>query len=241
MGNEFYQPGSQRAAKVDALFTRIARRYDLINDVQSFGLHRLWKRRVVSLARCVPGAAALDVCCGTGDLAYSLGEAGMRTIGLDFNAAMLQVAADRQPKARQNGRPTVEFIRGDAQALPFKDSSFEVVTVGYGLRNLAQWEQGLAEMARVAQPGGRILVLDFGKPDNAAWRGLYFSYLKLFVPLFGLIFCGSPTAYAYILESLRHYPAQEGVAAEMTRLGLRQVRVHNLLGGVMSINYGEKP
>jgi demethylmenaquinone methyltransferase/2-methoxy-6-polyprenyl-1,4-benzoquinol methylase len=241
MGNEFYAPGSQRAAKVDALFTRIARRYDLINDVQSFGLHRLWKRRLVKLARCTPGAAALDVCCGTGDLAFALSAAGMRTTGLDFNEAMLQVAVQRQASVSQRSNSaSVEFVRGDAQSLPFADSSFEVVTVGYGLRNLAQWEKGLSEMARVARVGGRILVLDFGKPQNAVLRGWYFFYLRLFVPLFGLVFCGSPSAYAYILESLRHYPAQQGVAAEMTRLGLRHVRVHNLLGGVMSINYGEK-
>jgi demethylmenaquinone methyltransferase/2-methoxy-6-polyprenyl-1,4-benzoquinol methylase len=134
----------------------------------------------------------------------------------------------------------VLFVRGDAQELPFRDSSFDIVTVGYGLRNLADWERGLSEMRRVAKPGGRLLVLDFGKPDNAMWRGVYYGYLRLFVPCLGLIFCGSASAYRYILESLQHYPAQQGVAGKMRELGLVNVRIVNLLGGVMTINYGEK-
>jgi demethylmenaquinone methyltransferase/2-methoxy-6-polyprenyl-1,4-benzoquinol methylase len=124
--------------------------------------------------------------------------------------------------------------------LPFRDGSFDIVTVGYGLRNLADWERGLSEMSRVAKPGGRLLVLDFGKPDSAAWRGIYFGYLRLFVPCLGLLFCGSASAYAYILESLKHYPAQHGVADVMRRMGLAKVRIINLLGGVMTINVGEK-
>ena len=114
------------------------------------------------------------------------------------------------------------FIRGDAKRIPFADNSFDIVTVGYGLRNLANWETGLREMQRVANPGGRLVVLEFGKPDNALWRGLYFGYLKLFVPCLGRIFCGNASAYAYILESLKHYPAQQGVGAKMRELGLLQ-------------------
>ncbi len=108
------------------------------------------------------------------------------------------------------------------------------------MRNLANWEAGLGEMQRVARPGGRLVVLDFGKPDNLLWRGLYFGYLKLFVPVLGRLFCGSASAYAYILESLKHYPAQQGVAAAMRSLGLANVKVVSLLGGIMSIHYGEK-
>ena len=125
--------------------------------------------------------------------------------------------------------------------LPFADASFDVVTVGYGLRNLADWQTGLREMIRVARPGGRLLVLEFGKPDNAVWRGLYFAYLRCFVPLLGLIFCGQPSAYAYILESLRHYPAQRGLEAAMREWRLAHPVTVNLLGGVMSINVAEKP
>ncbi len=246
MTNEFYDPGSERVEKVNRLFTRIARRYDLLNDIQSFGLHRLWKRRVVEMAQAHPGTRALDVCCGTGDLAFELARRGAGTVGLDFNQSMLQVAEHRKTAAtsglaQESKSETPDFLLGDAQQLPFAEHHFDIVTVGYGLRNLRDWHRGLREMARVARPGGRLLVLDFGKPDNAFWRAVYFGYLRVFVPVLGLVFCGSASAYAYILESLRHYPAQNGVAEEMRGLGLRNVQIHNLLGGVMSINYGEKP
>jgi len=254
MANTFFDPGDQRAAKVRDLFSRIAPRYDLINDLQSFGLHRYWKRRVVRLARPQPGLRALDLCCGTGDLALALARRGAQVVGLDFSQPMLETAERRQsriliqePEARlhatrntQHVSPPLRFVCGDAQRIPFLDNSFDIVTVGYGLRNLANSETGLREMQRVANPGGRLVVLDFGKPDNPLWRGLYFGYLKLFVPWLGRVFCGSAGAYAYILESLQHYPAQHVVAATMRELGLANVSVVSLLGGAMSINYGEK-
>jgi demethylmenaquinone methyltransferase / 2-methoxy-6-polyprenyl-1,4-benzoquinol methylase len=246
--NAFYDPGEQRAAKVRELFSRIAPRYDLINDLQSFGLHRYWKRRVIQLARPQPGQRALDVCCGTGDLALALAQRGAQVAGLDFSERMLERAAERGSAIRSGQlekAPTASsgpcFICGDAQRIPFADGSFHIVTMGYGLRNLASWETGLREMQRVVKPNGRLVVLEFGKPANAFWRGLYFGYLKLFVPCLGRVFCGNASAYAYILESLKHYPAQQGVAAKMRAFGLNNVRIISLLGGVMSINYGEKP
>ncbi|MBI2929003.1 MAG: class I SAM-dependent methyltransferase [Verrucomicrobia bacterium] len=260
VANPFYQPGEQRAAKVRSLFATVAPRYDLINDLQSLGLHRRWKRRVVELAQVGPGQRALDVCCGTGDLALALAQRGAAVTGLDFSEPMLAVARqrlDRAQAARRNhsaqaseaaAPPShispplrVQFLHGDALRLPFPDEEFDAVTVGYGLRNLADWAAGLREMARVAKPGGRLLVLDFGKPNHPLWRAVYFGYLRLAVPLFGKVFCGDTRAYAYILESLRHYPAQEAVAAEMRGLPLRDVRVVNLLGGAMSINFGVRP
>ena len=241
MSNIFYVPGEHRAAKVNDLFAAIARRYDLLNDLQSFGLHRRWKRRVVELAAVKPDDHALDLCCGTGDLALALGRQGAAVVGLDFSGAMLEVAEKRRQKTLKSPIPNLKFVQGDAQQIPFPDGSFDVVTVGYGLRNLASWETGLAEMRRVAKPGGRLVVLDFGKPPNAVWRAVYFAHLKISVPLVGWIFCGNAQAYAYILESLKHYPAQAGVAEEMRELKLVNVRVINLLGGAMAINYGEKP
>ena len=240
MSNAFYDAGEARAAKVNDLFAAIARRYDLINDLQSFGLHRLWKRRVVRLAQIQPGDRALDLCCGTGDIAFALARQGAATTGLDFSPQMLEVAAVRS----QNPNPGFQaptYLQGDAQQLPFPDSSFDIVTVGYGLRNLTSWERGLNEMHRVAKPGARLIVLDFGKPANALWRALYFTHLRCSVPLIGLLFCGNASAYAYILESLKHYPAQLAVAEKMRGLKLANVRVINLLGGAMAINYGEKP
>ena len=254
MANRFFAPGDQRAARVHDLFSRIAPRYDLINDLQSFGLHRYWKRRVVQLARPQYGHRALDVCCGTGDLALALARRGAQVTGLDFSERMLEVAQGRTAGVRSSeaqagpasaqaahyASPGPHFIRADAQHIPFRDESFDLVTVGYGLRNLASWERGLKEMQRVLKPGGRLVVLDFGKPENALWRGLYFGYLRLFVPVLGWLFCGSADAYGYILESLKAYPAQQGVAEEMRTLGLINVRIVSLLGGVMSINCGEK-
>jgi len=188
-----------------------------------------------------------------------LANCGAEVVGLDFSQRMLEVAEARRSKARrqetgdrrqetEGRRPAVQdhergslrFVRGDAERIPFSDNSFDIVTVGYGLRNLARWETGLREMQRVAKPGGRLLVLDFGKPDNALWRGLYFGYLKLLVPFVGRILYGDADAYAYILESLKQYPGQRGVEGKMREMGLANVRIVNLLGGAMSINYGEK-
>lgn len=238
MSNEFYAPGKERAVKVNALFAAIARRYDLLNDLQSFGLHRCWKRRVAELAAIAPGDRALDLCCGTGDIAFALARRGAETTGLDFSKQMLEVAASRLSKSPSS---YLKFMQGDAQQIPFPDNIFEIVTVGYGLRNVTSWECGLDEMFRVARPGGRLIVLDFGRPANALWRKIYFLHLKLSVPLIGWFFFGNVQAYAYILESLKQYPAQLAVAEKMRQLKLANVRIINLLGGAMAINYGEKP
>ena len=233
--NKFYQPGKQRSEKVGDLFATIAPRYDFINDLQSFGLHRWWKRKLLRLAAVKPGDQSTDLCCGTGDISFLFARAGAQVVGVDFSQPMLSVARDKAGSAT-NPR----FIHGDAQALPFPENSFDTVTVGYGLRNLANWEQGVEEMWRVAKPGGRLLVLDFGKPDNALWRNAYFAYLRWFVPIFGKLFCGDRQLYGYILESLKNYPAQHGVAQKMRQLKCDNVRIINLLGGVMTIKYAEK-
>ena len=245
MSNAFYTSGEQRAAKVNDLFAAIARRYDLLNDLQSFGLHRRWKRRVVELAAVQSGNRALDLCCGTGDIAFALARHGAEVTGLDFSQAMLEIAETRRRKnfksQNSNLKSNPQFIQGDARQIPFPDASFDIVTVGYGLRNLTSWEKGLDEMHRVARSGARLVVLDFGKPANALWRAIYFGHLRCSVPLVGWLFCGNADAYAYILESLKHYPAQLAVAAKMRELKLVNVRVINLLGGAMAINYGEQP
>ena len=240
MTNKFYSAGAQRAAKVSDLFATIATRYDLINDLQSFGLHRVWKRRLVRVAAVNPAARALDLCCGTGDVAFALARRGLDVTGLDFSEPMLAVAGKRAASAA-GPASRVRFLLGDAQQIPFPDASFDVVTVSYGLRNLASLETGLREMARVARPGGRLFALDFGKPDNALWRAVYFAYLRRFVPLLGRWLCGDADTHGYILESLLHYPAQEGVASLMREMGLHDVRIVNLLGGIMSINHAERP
>src|SRR5580692_7443407 len=146
VSNAFYVPGQQRGEKVGDLFATIARRYDLLNDLQSFGLHRLWKRRVVALADVKPGDHALDLCCGTGDIAFALAQRGVDVTGLDFSAQMLEVAAARQKKMPDAAGRMPKFMQGDAQQLPFAENTFDIVTVGYGLRNLTSWQRGLEEM-----------------------------------------------------------------------------------------------
>jgi demethylmenaquinone methyltransferase/2-methoxy-6-polyprenyl-1,4-benzoquinol methylase len=234
MAESFYATGERRAERVNDLFATIAPRYDLINDLQSFGLHRYWKRRLIELAEIRPGQKALDLCCGTGDVAFALHRAGAETLGCDFSGPMLEVAQQRK------GNIPVQFAQADALHLPIADEIFDVVTISYGLRNLAYFSAGLIEMLRVLKPGGKLLILDFGKPDFAPWRAVYFTYLQFFVPLFGRIFCGNSATHAYILESLKKYPAQKGIAAMLRELNCADVQIENLLGGVMSINSARK-
>jgi demethylmenaquinone methyltransferase / 2-methoxy-6-polyprenyl-1,4-benzoquinol methylase len=244
MANKFYRAGEQRAPKVRELFSAIARRYDLINDLQSLGLHRRWKRRLARLAACPPGGRALDLCCGTGDVAQKLAGWGARVVGLDFSEPMLRLAQRRRAALEgtsEGAAGAVQFICGDALRLPFADRAFDAVTISYGLRNLARLEEGLREMWRVTKPGGCLAVLDFGKPANPLWRHVYFAYLRVGVPAAGRMLCGNAEAYAYILESLNSFPSPEGVATRLRETGGRNVTVHHLLGGAMGLVRGEKP
>lgn len=242
MANPFYEPGERRAQRVNDLFGGIARRYDLINDLQSFGLHRLWKRRLVTLAGVRSGQQALDVCCGTGDVALRLARGGARVVGLDFSEPMLRVARERTRAATVGPNDLdLEFVQGDALDLPFEANTFHAVTISYGLRNLADLERGLRELWRVARPDGRLVALDFGKPANPLWRRIYFAYLRGVVPWLGRLLVGNPEAYAYILESLGQYPGQHHVADLMRELPMTDIRVLNLLGGMMSIHSAIKP
>ncbi len=240
MPNIYYSPGDERASRVRDLFCRIAKRYDLINDIQSLGMHRVWKRRLIELAQITAGTRVLDVCSGTGDLALAMWDKGADVTGIDFCAPMLEVASERSSGAAA-GRHPIGFAQADALNLPFADNTFDVVTVGYGLRNLASLDRGLAELLRVLRAGGRLCVLDFGKPEMALWRVCYEAYLACMVPIFGWAFAGDPAAYAYILESLKHYPAQRGIDEKLRLLGCRHTRIVNFLGGAMSLNIAESP
>jgi demethylmenaquinone methyltransferase/2-methoxy-6-polyprenyl-1,4-benzoquinol methylase len=236
---KYYVTDSSRADKVADLFGTIAPRYDLINDLQSFGLHRWWKRRPIRIAQVQPGEQAIDVCCGTGDLAFGLAARGANVTGVDFSEPMLRVARSRSA-AHKALQGSVQFVHGDALELLVPDAAFDMATVGYGLRNLSDWEAGLRELRRVLKPRGRLLILDFGKPDWAPWRWLYFQYLRWVVPRFGQWFCGDSETHGYILDSLGSYPAQRGVDQDLRALGLVDTRVVNLLGGIMGINYARK-
>jgi demethylmenaquinone methyltransferase/2-methoxy-6-polyprenyl-1,4-benzoquinol methylase len=242
VGNKYLSYDDQRAPKVRAMFSRLARRYDLVNDVMSFGLHRRWKKHTVRLA--LEGHARpiriLDLCCGTGDLSF-LAEAnarpGSRVIGLDFTLPMLGVAARRRSLVRSRST----FVQGDALCLPFPDATFDAVTMGYGLRNVADPLAALREMRRVLAPLGRVVVLDFGKPDNRAAGIVYKAFLRTMMPLMGWVFHGDPETYLYIPESLERYPAQRGVQALMREAGLEDARYESRLLGTMGLNVAEAP
>jgi demethylmenaquinone methyltransferase/2-methoxy-6-polyprenyl-1,4-benzoquinol methylase len=227
--SKFYQVDEHRAEKVHDLFATIARRYDLLNDIMSVGLHRRWKRRLVELAG--EPRDVLDLCCGTGDIALRF---RARVVGVDFTEEMLRVAAAR-------GNSEVSWIRADALRLPFVDESFDAVSVGYGLRNLSDIEQGLREVLRVLRPGGKFVSLDFGKPESATFCALYFGYLRIVLPILGRMFCGDPDTHGYILTSLRNYPAQRGIKEMMTSQGYRECGFEEFWLGSMAINYGSKP
>lgn len=241
MPNKYLSYDEERAPKVERMFSRLAPRYDLVNDVMSFGLHRLWKRQAVRLAVAgkKPGSRVLDLCCGTGDmifLAEELGD-GLRVFGADFTLRMLAVGCQRA----QGRALAFRTAQADALRLPFQDGAFDAVTVGYGLRNVADPEAALEEMRRVLAPGCRVVVLDFGKPGNPIVAALYQGFLRTMMPTVGWVFHGDPDTYLYIPESLKRYPAQRGVEEMMQRTGFVNVRFEERLLGTMGINVGEAP
>ena len=220
------------------MFSRLAWRYDLVNDVMSFGLHRRWKRQTARLAFSGARAAprTLDLCCGSGDLAFLAEEYGAGSVvGADFTLPMLAVARRRARDGRRRSR----FVQADALRLPFSDGSFDVVTVGYGLRNIADPAAALKEMRRVLSSGGRAVILDFGKPDNAVANAIYQAFLNTMMPAVGWIFHGDPETYLYIPESLKRYPAQRGVERLMREAGFDKAWHEDRLLGTMGINVGE--
>jgi len=223
------------ARKVRRMFTAIAGRYDLTNDVLSLGLHRSWRRRLVRDARVRRGAAALDVCCGTGDLALALQRAGAVTTGIDFCPEMVALAA-RKARARVGPR----FLVGDALALPFADATFDLVTVAFGIRNVSDPVAGLREMARVARPGGRVLVLEFCRPRAPWFAPVYGFYFRAVLPRLGALVSGDREgAYGYLKDTVLTFPEREAFLRLMQRAGLSPLRYRVLSLGIASIYEAE--
>jgi demethylmenaquinone methyltransferase/2-methoxy-6-polyprenyl-1,4-benzoquinol methylase len=221
---------------VRALFATIADRYDFITVVLSYGQDRRWKRALVAMARPAKGERALDLATGTGDIALALNGGCGRVVGLDVTSRMIQLA---RQKAR--GSPGATFLVGDMMALPFGPASFDIVTTGYGLRNVPDLAGAIDEIFRVLKPGGRALSLDFNRPANALVRALYLRYLSAVGGMLGWILHRDADTYRYIPASIRSYPGGAGVARLMERCGFGHVTHRPLLGGLMSLHHAVKP
>jgi demethylmenaquinone methyltransferase/2-methoxy-6-polyprenyl-1,4-benzoquinol methylase len=217
------------------LFATIADRYDFITGFLSYGQDRRWKQRLIDLAAPQPSDRALDVACGTGDLLFAVGERARTTVGLDVTHRMLQLA-----RSRRGRHQNVSLVTGDMMALPFPDARFELVTIGYGLRNVPDLPAALTEIHRVLAPGGRLLSLDFNKPTNAIVRAAYLAYLTVVGGLLGIALHRDPNTYRYIPESLRLYPDAAAIGRMMSGTGFTTVEVIPLLGGLMAIHVGVK-
>lgn len=237
LGNAFDSPESKRQY-VRKLFATIADRYDLITAVLSYGQDAKWKKKLVAIADVKKGERALDLAAGTGDIAFAVAARGAQTIGLDITHRMLQLARLRAARAtaRQASIPRVEFITGDMISLPFQTAMFDLVTTGYGLRNVPDLAAAIDEIARVLRPGGRLLSLDFNKPDNAIVRAAYLSYLTAVGATLGWILHRDPDTYRYIPASIRRYAGARGVAEMLASRGFDRVTVIPLLFGLMSLH-----
>ena len=226
--------GTLPETQVRAMFDRIARVYDRMNSVMTAGMHHRWRERAVDLARLQPGGSALDVACGTGDLAVELqrraGQSG-RVVGLDFSARMLELARAKAPGIR--------FDAGNALDLPYGDGEFDAVTVGFGARNFSDLGRGLREMTRVTRPGGRVVVLEITTPQRPPLSWFFRAWFDRLVPLLGRL-AGDPDAYSYLPSSVRRFPGPRELAAEMAATGLYDVRWLLTGGGIIALHAGTR-
>ncbi len=234
-------PWSEKAERVRSVFASVAGKYDVMNDLMSFGVHRLWKQFALSLTGLAKGQHALDVAGGTGDLARGLlkqvGKEG-RVVLSDINPKMLEIGRDRLLDAGHVGN--VEFIVADAERLPFEDDSFDCLTIGFGLRNVTDKAAALRSMYRVLKPGGQLLVLEFSTPVAPGLKPLYDAYSFQVLPLLGRLVAGDAASYRYLAESIRLHPNQEVMLEMLRSAGFSQTRYHNLTGGIVALHRGYK-
>ena len=225
---------------VRSLFATIADRYDLITVLLSFGQDRRWKQRLVELAAPCPGDRALDLATGTGDIVFAI-DGRCTRVGLDLTKRMIELANAKAGPPTPQGRRRPAFLVGAMVALPFPDSCFDLVTTGYGLRNVPDLPGAIDEIRRVLKPGGQALSLDFNRPANVLVRTVYLRYLTIVGGALGWMLHGDPDTYRYIPASIRNYPGASGVARLMEARGLTRVRHFRVLGGLMAIHQGYKP
>jgi demethylmenaquinone methyltransferase/2-methoxy-6-polyprenyl-1,4-benzoquinol methylase len=234
-------PWQEKAARVRSVFASVAGKYDIMNDLMSFGVHRLWKQFTLSLTGLRPGQQALDVAGGTGDLSIGMlrqvGRQG-RVFLTDINPAMLDRGRDRLLDAGLVGN--VECVVADAERLPFDDDAFDCVTIAFGLRNVTDKDAALRSMYRVLKPGGQLLVLEFSRPTLPGLQPLYDAYSFNVLPLLGRLVAGDEASYRYLAESIRMHPDQETLLAMLQAAGFGQARYHNLSGGIVALHRGYK-
>ena len=226
---------------VRKLFATIADRYDFITVVLSFGLDRSWKRRLAREARLQTGERVIDVACGTGDIAFEAALYGAEVIGLDVTPRMIELARAKAGLAKTDGVwPVPHFTVGDMMALPFQDASADVITTGYGLRNVPGLVEATDEIARVLKPGGRLLSLDFNRPRQPLILKAYLGYLTIVGSTLGWLLHRDPDTYRYIPESVRRYPGAGGVADLLRAHGFEEVRVVPVFGGFMTLHLARR-
>jgi demethylmenaquinone methyltransferase/2-methoxy-6-polyprenyl-1,4-benzoquinol methylase len=228
---------TQFSEQVNRMFDRVAGRYDLLNTVMTAGLHHRWREKTADRAELSPGDSALDVCCGTGDLALELAgrvAPGGHVIGCDFSEPMLDLAREKASAREASG---VRFEWADALSLPYDAGRFDAVTVGFGVRNLADLDRGLREMTRVLAPGGRLVVLEITQPARPPLSTFYSLWFDRAVPLLGA-FSGDSEAYSYLPESVRSFPPPLRLAEMMDAAGLARIRWTVLAGGIIAIHSG---
>jgi demethylmenaquinone methyltransferase / 2-methoxy-6-polyprenyl-1,4-benzoquinol methylase len=232
-------PWGEKKTRVRAVFDSVATRYDVMNDVMSAGLHRLWKRFTLAKTGLKKGQRALDVAAGSGDLAEGLARRvgrGGQVVVTDINAAMLEAGRNRLLNAGFAGN--VQYVLADAEALPFADSSFECVTIGFGLRNVTDKDAALASLYQVLKPGGRLLVLEFSKANLGALAPLYELYSFAVLPRLGELIAGDGASYRYLAESIRRHPDQSTLKAMMERAGFERCEYFNLTAGIVALHIG---
>ncbi|AKJ96240.1 MULTISPECIES: bifunctional demethylmenaquinone methyltransferase/2-methoxy-6-polyprenyl-1,4-benzoquinol methylase UbiE [Thioalkalivibrio] len=233
-------PESEKASRVGEVFHSVASRYDVMNDLMSMGVHRIWKRYTLERTGVRPGMKILDLAGGTGDLAGAfaprVGPKGQIVV-CDINASMLEAGRDRMLDEGHVGN--LDFVQADAEQLPYPDDYFDRVTIAFGLRNVTRKERALAEMRRVIKPGGRVLVLEFSQP-MAPLRPIYDVYSFKMLPLMGKLVANDADSYRYLAESIRMHPDQETLAGMMRDAGLERVEYDNLTGGIVALHRGTK-
>lgn len=234
-------PASDKTRRVADVFHSVAGKYDLMNDVMSLGIHRLWKRYTIELAMLRPGQKVLDLAGGTGDLTLKMsgrvGENGIVVLA-DINASMLQRGRDRLTDA--GIVENVRYVQANAEALPFPEQSFDLITIAFGLRNVTDKARALESMYRVLKPSGKLLILEFSKPTLPGLSRLYDFYSFQILPRLGRFIANDEESYRYLAESIRKHPDQNSLKSMMTQAGFANCDYHNLSGGIVALHRGYK-